>query len=265
MFNISTANFQTYSDTIQQLPVLSEQEETTLLRQYHIDNDLDAAKTLVLHNIRFVMFIAKDYLMYGATMSDLVQEGTIGLMKAVKSFNINESAGRFITYAVKWIKSEMMSYLRSIRSLVKLPEGKRLRKAYYKLSKVPEMNNTEINKIAEQVGANPKDVSALYDTLYSTQVDVDLLGEDESLLDEYSNPEDALIDSNHHDAVMAALSDAMETLNEREAYIIKARWNNDGKVTLQELSDHLGVSIERVRQIEKRAMEKLKQHIITVT
>jgi RNA polymerase sigma-32 factor len=263
-----------YMHTVSRIPLLHAEEETNLARRLRDQHDLEAARTLVMSNLRFVVHIARGYMGYGLGLADLIQEGNIGLMKAVKRFD-PEVGVRLISFAVHWIKAEIHEYILRNWRIVKIATTKAQRKLFFNLRKSRQrlgwMNQSEVEAIASELKVKPEEVLQMESRLGGHDVSFSAVPEDGE--DSYV-PEDYLAD--HHDAFSAIeeaeweerreekMRTALATLDPRARDILQRRWLSDGEKTgLQELGDEYGVSAERIRQIEAAAMKKLRKAIET--
>ncbi|HKN02366.1 MAG TPA: RNA polymerase sigma factor RpoH, partial [Buttiauxella sp.] len=234
--------------------------------------DLEAAKRLILSHLRFVVHIARNYSGYGLPQADLIQEGNIGLMKAVRRFN-PEVGVRLVSFAVHWIKAEIHEYVLRNWRIVKVATTKAQRKLFFNLRKAKQrlgwFNQDEVEMVANELGVSSKDVREMESRMAAQDMTFDMGNDDDSdsapmapvlfLQDKSSNFADGIEDDNWDSHAADKLSDAMLGLDERSQDIIRARWlDEDNKSTLQELADRYGVSAERVRQLEKNAMKKLR-------
>lgn len=253
-------------------PMLTAEEERALAERLHYDGDLEAAKHLILSHLRFVAHIARNYSGYGLPQADLIQEGNIGLMKAVRRFN-PEVGVRLVSFAVHWIKAEIHEYVLRNWRIVKVATTKAQRKLFFNLRKTKQrlgwFNQDEVEMVARELGVSSKDVREMESRMAAQDMTFDLSPDDESdshpmapvlyLQDKTSNFADGIEDDNWEEQAANKLTDAMQGLDERSQAIIRARWlDEDNKSTLQELADRYGVSAERVRQLEKNAMKKLR-------
>jgi len=257
-------------------PMLSAEEEKALAERLHYQGDLDAAKTLILSHLRFVVHIARNYSGYGLPQADLVQEGNIGLMKAVRRFN-PEVGVRLVSFAVHWIKAEIHEYVLRNWRIVKVATTKAQRKLFFNLRKTKQrlgwFNQDEVEMVARELGVSSKDVREMESRMAAQDMTFDMSADDESsegrsmapvlyIQDKTSDFADGIEEDNWDAHAADKLSYAMEGLDERSQHIIRARWlDEDNKTTLQELADQYGVSAERVRQLEKNAMKKLRMAI----
>jgi RNA polymerase sigma-32 factor len=250
--------------------MLTADEERELALRLHKDNDLEAAQRLIMSNLRFVVSIARGYLGYGLAFSDLVQEGNIGLMKAVKRFSPDHEV-RLISYAVHWIKAEIHEYVLRNWRIVKVATTKAQRKLFFKLrsskKRLGWFNQEEVNDVADKLGVKPETVLEMesrlnaHDVAYDNPVDDD---EDSHfapaayLTDMRANPEQQLEaddwNAQNENTMMASL----KTLDDRSRQIIQRRWLDDNKATLHELAEQYQVSAERIRQLENNALKKLR-------
>jgi len=269
-------NLESYVRAANTWPMLSAEEEKALAERLHYQGDLDAAKTLILSHLRFVVHIARNYSGYGLPQADLVQEGNIGLMKAVRRFN-PEVGVRLVSFAVHWIKAEIHEYVLRNWRIVKVATTKAQRKLFFNLRKTKQrlgwFNQDEVEMVARELGVSSKDVREMESRMAAQDMPFDMSADDESsegrsmapvlyLQDKTSDFADGIEEDNWDAHAADKLSYAMEGLDERSQHIIRARWlDEDNKTTLQELADQYGVSAERVRQLEKNAMKKLRMAI----
>ncbi|MXP50080.1 RNA polymerase sigma factor RpoH [Pantoea sp. Eser] len=269
-------NLESYVRAVRTWPVLSAEEEKALAERLHYQGDLDAAKTLILSHLRFVVHIARNYSGYGLPQADLIQEGNIGLMKAVRRFN-PEVGVRLVSFAVHWIKAEIHEYVLRNWRIVKVATTKAQRKLFFNLRKTKQrlgwFNQDEVEMVARELGVSGKDVREMESRMAAQDMTFDMSADDESgedksmapvlyLQDKTSDFADGIEEDNWDAHAADKLSYAMEGLDERSQHIIRVRWlDEDNKTTLQELADQYGVSAERVRQLEKNAMKKLRMAI----
>ncbi len=260
-----------YITAVNGIAVLTAEEELELANQYYYGDNLDAARKLVLAHLRFVVHMAKTYSGYGLSEADLIQEGNVGLMKAVKRFN-PEVGVRLVSFAVHWIKAEMHEFILRNWRIVKVATTKAQRKLFFNLrgskKRIGWMNQEEVDAIADDLGVDAATVMQMegrmgaFDASFDGAADAD----DEEA---YQAPAQYLEDVRYDPARMVEASDyektstdglyvALENLDERSRDILQRRWLNDNKATLHELADEYGVSAERIRQLEKNAMNKVK-------
>ncbi|AHF75349.1 RNA polymerase sigma-32 factor [Sodalis praecaptivus] len=254
-------------------PMLTAEEERALAERLHYQGDLEAAKQLILSHLRFVVHIARNYSGYGLPQADLIQEGNIGLMKAVRRFN-PEVGVRLVSFAVHWIKAEIHEYVLRNWRIVKVATTKAQRKLFFNLRKTKQrlgwFNQDEVEMVAKELGVTSKDVREMESRMAAQDMTFDPTPEDDTregqpmapmlyLQDKSSDFADGIEEDNWDDHAADKLSAALEGLDERSQDIIRARWlDDDNKSTLQELADRYGVSAERVRQLEKNAMKKMR-------
>ena len=259
-----------YIDRVSQIPVLSKEEEVVLATRFRSEGDLEAARQLVLSHLRFVVHIARGYLGYGLPMGDLVQEGNVGLMKAVKRFNPTVGV-RLVSFAVHWIRAEIHEYVLRNWRLVKVATTKSQRKLFFNLRRMKKnlawLTDEETKAVAKDLGVAVSDVREMEQRLSARDMSFDPTPESDE--EESYSPAMYLPASNADPAVEVEreewdedssdrLSIALEKLDERSRTILKRRWMTDDKATLHELADEYGISAERVRQVESNAINKLK-------
>jgi len=259
-----------YIDRVSQIPVLSKEDEVQLAERFRGEGDLDAARQLVLSHLRFVVHIARGYLGYGLPMGDLVQEGNVGLMKAVKRFDPTVGV-RLVSFAVHWIRAEIHEYVLRNWRLVKVATTKSQRKLFFNLRKMKKnlawLTEAETAAVAKDLGVDVSDVREMEQRLSARDMSFDPAPESDDE-DSYS-PAMYLPASNADPAIEVEneeweedsadrLTIALEKLDERSRNILKRRWMTDDKATLHELADEYGISAERVRQVESNAINKLK-------
>ena len=265
-------NLESYIRAANTWPMLTAEEEKALAERLHYQGDLEAAKKLILSHLRFVVHVARNYSGYGLPQADLIQEGNIGLMKAVRRFN-PEVGVRLVSFAVHWIKAEIHEYVLRNWRIVKVATTKAQRKLFFNLRKAKQrlgwFNQDEVEMVARELGVTSKDVLEMESRMAAQDMTFDPTPEDEGegrsmapmlyLQDKSSDFADGIEEDNWDNHAADKLSDAMQGLDERSQDIIRARWlDDDNKTTLQELADKYGVSAERVRQLEKNAMKKLR-------
>ena len=259
-----------YIDRVSQIPVLSKEDEVALAVRFRSEEDLDAARQLVLSHLRFVVHIARGYLGYGLPMGDIVQEGNVGLMKAVKRFDPTVGV-RLVSFAVHWIRAEIHEYVLRNWRLVKVATTKSQRKLFFNLRKMKKnlawLSEAETAAVARDLGVEVSDVREMEQRLSARDMSFDPTPESDE--DDTYSPAMYLPASNADPAVEVEneeweedsterLSVALEKLDERSRSILKRRWMTDDKATLHELADEYGISAERVRQVESNAINKLK-------
>lgn len=265
-----------YIRTVNSVPILSEERERELAYRLTDDNDLDAARELVMSHLRFVVHIARSLRGYGMPEGDLIQEGNVGLVKAVKRFDPSYGV-RLVTFAVHWIKAEMHDYIVRNWRIVKVATTKAQRKLFFNLRKHTKglnwLTSEERKAIADDLGVKPKDVATMESRLAAQDIAFDTpVGDDDDesfhspvhmLAYEDQDPADLVIEEQHNEVMTAEMQSAMEDLSDRERDILQSRWLTDEKETLHDLSARLGISAERVRQVEQDAMRKIRERIET--
>ncbi len=269
---VSQDSLDSYISSVNSYPMLTPEEERSLAERLHYDGELDAAKGLILSHLRFVVHVARGYSGYGLPMADLVQEGNIGLMKAVKRFN-PEVGVRLVSFAVHWIKAEIHEYVLRNWRIVKIATTKAQRKLFFNLRKSKKrlgwFNNGEVETVARELGVEPSEVREMESRLSAIDATFEMPTDDDDNLTSYTAPMVYLEDKASDVAVNVEaanweahtnnrLSMALGSLDDRSQHIVRARWLDDDKSTLQELAEEYGVSAERIRQLEKNAMKKLK-------
>ena len=270
---LPTGSMESYISAAFQLPMLSQQEEHDLAVRLRNNNDLDAARQLVMSHLRFVVRIARQYAGYGLPQPDLIQEGTVGLMKAVRRFD-PEVGVRLASFAVHWIKAEIHEFILRNWRIVKIATTKAQRKLFFNLrsskKRLGWFSEQEIQDVASDLGVKPEEVRNMEARLnnYDMAFDADNNdSEDEHvapvsyLPDMRMEPESVLEAEDTERDENERLYAAMQELDERSQEILRRRWLSEKKTTLHELADEYGVSAERIRQIEKAAMKKLQEKI----
>ena len=264
-----------YIQAISAIPVLSVSDEQRLARRLRDHEDLDAARDLVLSHLRFVVHIARGYMGYGLPLGDLVQEGNIGLMKAVKRFDPDVGV-RLVSFAVHWVRAEIHEYVLRNWRLVRVATTKAQRKLFFNLRRAKTslgwLSRDETEAIARDLGVAPREVTEMEQRLAGQDVVFDPLpsAEEEGssspalyLTAPNADPAEALEADDWQDQATERLQVALEKLDERSREIIKARWATDAKATLQELAGRFSISAERVRQIEQQALRNLRGSLAT--
>ncbi len=270
----AVGSLESYVQTVNRFPVLSAEEELRLARKLRDQNDLDAARQLVLSHLRLVVSIARGYLGYGLAHADLIQEGNIGLMKAVKRFD-PERGVRLVSFAIHWIKAEIHEFILRNWRLVKVATTKAQRKLFFNLrsmkSSTSALTPREIKQVARTLNVKESDVVEMEQRLQGGDIPLEPSPDDGD--DEYVTPIAYLADNSEGPAETyereqgesrqsEGLSRALGNLDDRRRRIIQARWlaENDA-MTLHELADEFGVSAERIRQIEAKALQKMKKEL----
>ncbi|MAH55766.1 RNA polymerase sigma-32 factor [Marisediminitalea aggregata] len=259
-----------YIQAVSSIDMLSAEEERALALRLREDEDIDAARKLVMSHLRFVVHIAKSYSGYGLPQADLIQEGNIGLMKAVKRFDPSVGV-RLVSFAVHWIKAEIHEFVLKNWRIVKVATTKAQRKLFFNLRKAKKrlgwFTHEEVKTVADELGVSTKEVLQMEARMSSQDQAFDLSADDDEsgsfapvqyLEDKSADVETTVISDDWDANATKRLYSAIKTLDERSQHIIETRWLADDKTTLQDLADKYQVSAERVRQIEKNAMKKLQ-------
>jgi RNA polymerase sigma-32 factor len=264
------SNLNAYIQTVSSIAVLTPEQEKQLAEQYYYQNDLDSARQLVLAHLRFVVHIARSYKGYGLPLADLVQEGNVGLMKAVKRYD-PEKGVRLVSFAVHWIKAEMHEYILRNWRIVKIATTKAQRKLFFNLrgakKKLAWLTNDEAAAVAKDLNVDVKDVHQMegrfnaFDTSFDgPEDDSDKAWQapayylEDKRFDPARQLEDADWEASNHDSLHIAL----KQLDERSQDILRQRWLTEDKATLHDLAAKYGVSAERIRQLEQNAMKKVR-------
>jgi len=262
-----------YVRTVSAIPVLSAEEEKALAERFYYHDDLDAARELVISHLRFVVHLARSYQGYGLPQADLIQEGNVGLMKAVKRFN-PEVGVRLVSFAVHWIKAEMHEFILKNWRIVKVATTKAQRKLFFNLRsnkrRLAWLSQEETRTMAAELGVSEEEVSRMEGRMAASDLSFDGFDDDDDsdagtffapvhyLEQEGANPEDMVVEEDWRSTAAEKLSGALAGLDERSRDIIQNRWLADDKLTLHDLAAKYQVSAERIRQIEKNAMQKLQ-------
>ena len=264
-----------YLNSIQNIAILSPEEERKLAEDLYYREDLEAARQLVMAHLRFVVHIARGYSGYGLPQADLIQEGNVGLMKAVRKFN-PEVGVRLISFAVHWIKSEIHEYVLKNWKIVKVATTKAQRKLFFNLRNkkkdITWLSEDDVKMISNELDVKEDTVREMEQRMSSHDVSFDPYSADDSeegntyspadyLTNEDSDPMEIVEKEDFARDQINQLQSAISDLDERSQLILKERWLTDDKPTLHELADKYGISAERIRQIEKKAMEKIRTNI----
>ncbi|MDA9913367.1 RNA polymerase sigma factor RpoH [Methylophilaceae bacterium] len=267
----SLDSFDLYQQQVQAIPLLTEEEEIGLAKKLHEENDLTAARQLIMSHLRLVIKIARSFSGYGLNQADLVQEGNIGLMKAVKRFDPSRGV-RLVSFAIYWIKAEIQEFVVRNWRLVKTATTKAQRKLFFNLRSMKKtlrpLKQDEIKEIAKELNVKEADVKEMEYRFNGNEIALDYQDDDNDdeifrpisyLKDENADPLKQLISKESESNSISALANAIKSIDERSRYVLESRWLNEEKSkTLHELADELGVSAERIRQIEQNALKKLK-------
>ena len=268
---LSTGSLQGYLDAVQQIPILTQEEEVELFRQFQDQGDLDAARRIVMAHLRYVVFVARGYTGYGLPLEDLIQQGNVGLMKSVKKFSLDHNV-RLVSFAVHWIKAEIHEFILKNWKIVKIATTKAQRKLFFNLRKSKKrlgwMNSDEVTQVASDLGVKPEEVMEMESRLSNYDQSFEVSDDDDE--DSVSGPVAYLTQGDVEDPAMLAaddeiadiqssgLAEALETLDPRSRDIVESRWLTDQKMGLKELAAKYGVSMERIRQIEAKSFEKMQ-------
>ena len=269
--SLSSDSLRVYLNSIADIPVLSAIEEQKLAEKFYRDGDLEAAQSLIVANLKFVVHIAKSYKGYGINLSDLIQEGNVGLMKAVKRFDSTLGV-RLISFAVHWIKAEIHEYILKNWKLVKVATTKAQRKLFFNLRKSKKnlgwLSKEETKRLALDLGVKESDVTEMEKRMSSNDVSFDPLEDSDDeftpssfVTDEAINPSLIIENEDYESTSQARLLESLDLLDQRSKDIVQKRWLNENKATLHELADAYQVSAERIRQIENQALLKLRESI----
>ena len=266
----SVGSLDSYIGTVNRIPMLAVEDEQELARRFREDGDLESARQLVMSHLRFVVHVARGYAGYGLGISDLIQEGNIGLMKAVKRFDPTMDV-RLVSFAVHWIRAEIHEFILRNWRIVKVATTKAQRKLFFNLRRAKTrlgwMNAQEVQAVAKDLGVDPATVVEMEARLQGQDVAFDAPADDDSetrpapiafLVDQASNPYETLETEDAGDRQLDFLLEGLEKLDERSRDIINRRWLAEPKATLQDLADEYKVSAERIRQIEAAAFKKMR-------
>lgn len=265
------ANLEAYVHAVNSIPLLSPERERELAESLYYHQDLEAARQMVLAHLRFVVHIARSYSGYGLAQADLIQEGNVGLMKAVKRFN-PEMGVRLVSFAVHWVRAEIHEFILRNWRIVKVATTKAQRKLFFNLrsqkKRLAWLNNEEVKAVAESLGVEPREVREMESRLTGTDMAFDPANDadDDSaayapaqyLEDHRYDPARLLEADDWSDSTSASLYQALESLDERSRDILYQRWLAEEKATLHDLAAKYNISAERIRQLEKNAMNKIK-------
>ncbi|MBU1558752.1 MAG: RNA polymerase sigma factor RpoH [Gammaproteobacteria bacterium] len=261
-----------YIHRANQIPILSAEEEHDLAVRFYEQNDVEAARRLVLAHLRFVVKIARNYLGYGLALNDLIQEGNLGLMKAIKKFNPQRGV-KLVTFAIHWIKAEIHEFILKNWKIVKVATTKAQRKLFFNLRSLKKhlnwLSNQEVDEISETLNVKQSTVREMEIRMLSNDTSLDAPTDDEDsawisdryLEDQAANPAELFEQSNWANSRQEKLQKALLTLDTRTRDIIKQRWVNEKKSTLHDLANQYNLSAERIRQIEQEAFLKLRSLI----
>ncbi len=272
------ASLENYMHAVHEIPVLTAAEEKEIATRLRKNEDLESARLLVMHNLRFVIKVARGYSGYGLPLGDLIQEGNVGLMKAVKRFDPTMNV-RLISFAVHWIRAEIHEYILRNWKIVKVATTKAQRKLFFNLrsskKRLGWFSKDQIDDVANDLGVSTKDVIEMEKRMNGTDIAFDLSpGQDEDgpafspsqyLEHQAEDPADALENADWESHTRQLFSSALDELDERSKDIISKRWLNEPKATLQDLANEYQVSAERIRQLEAAAIKKIKAAVVAYT
>jgi RNA polymerase sigma-32 factor len=272
---VTAGSIDNYIQSVHDLPVLSVAEEKELALRLCNNEDLDAARMLILHNLRFVIKVARGYNGYGLPLADLVQEGNVGLMKAVKRFDPAMNV-RLVSFAVHWIRAEIHEYILRNWKIVKIATTKAQRKLFFNLrsskKRLGWLNQAEISDVADTLGVTSKDVLEMEKRMSGIDMGFDLApGQEEDdniyspslyLKNNQSDPSETLEEQDWEDHKKALFTKALAKLDDRSKDILESRWLVDKKATLQDLAGKYGISAERIRQLESNAIKKIQESVV---
>jgi len=266
-------NLESYIQAVNRTPMLSTEEEQELAQRLRLRNDLAAAQRLIVAHLRFVVHIARGYLGYGLPLADLIQEGNIGLMKAVRRFDPAHGV-RLVSFAVHWIRAEIHEFILRNWRIVKVATTKAQRKPFFKLrsskKRLGWLNHEEVNTVAHELGVSPDNVLEMESRLNGYDVSFDPFPETDGdddvenfapaayLRDEQANPAEALERDDWDERAVGQLGEALQILDSRSRDIVQRRWLSEAKPTLHQLAAEYNISAERVRQLENNALKKLR-------
>ncbi len=273
-FALPTGSIESYISSVNQVPILSLEEEQVLSRRFRDEEDIEAARALVMSHLRFVVKIARGYNGYGLSQADLIQEGNVGLMKAVKRFDPDVGV-RLVSFAVHWVRAEMHEFILKNWRIVKIATTKAQRKLFFNIrsskKRLGWLNQKEVNEVAETLGVKPGEVVEMekrmsnYDASFDAGTDDD---DDDAIYapahyveNKGAGPEELIETAQLNEQSQNSLHNALALLDDRSKNIIAKRWLAEKKSTLHELAAEHSVSAERIRQIESNAMKKLREAI----
>ena len=270
---LHTGSLQGYLDSVQSIPVLTREEEIALFEQYQSSEDLDAVRKIVMSHLRYVVYIARGYMGYGLPLEDLIQQGNLGLMKSVKRFSLTHKV-RLVSFAVHWIKAEIHEFILKNWKIVKVATTKSQRKLFFNLRKSKArlgwFSHDEVGQVASDLGVKPEEVlemeqrlSVVDESFEPVDTDDDEWGPTSCLsAGEVEDPAWVAAEDEITDIQSAGLHKALAALDGRSQDIVNSRWLTDEKTGLKELAEKYGISMERIRQIEARAFEKMQPYLL---
>lgn len=273
-FALPTGSIESYISSVNQVPILSLEEEQVLARRFRDEQDIEAARALVMSHLRFVVKIARGYNGYGLAQADLIQEGNVGLMKAVKRFDPDVGV-RLVSFAVHWVRAEMHEFILKNWRIVKIATTKAQRKLFFNIrsskKRLGWLDQNEVNEVAETLGVKPSDVVEMEKRMSNYDASFDGAASDDDDESAYvpanyvenksAGPEEIIETAQVNEESQDSLHKAIALLDDRSKDIIAKRWLAEKKATLHELAAEHSVSAERIRQIENNAMKKLREAI----
>lgn len=263
----SVQNYIAYKQYVNSIPSLSQEEEWDLLKKFKGENCLESTKKLILSQLKTVVYIASQFRNYGLPEEDLVQEGNIGLMKSVKNFDLKHKV-RLYSYALVWIKAEIQAYILKNWKLVKIGTTKSLKKLFFNFKSMQKelieqgIDKNQISKeISKKLGVEIKDVYDIDNYFNNEDIIIDMEDENSPTLQIGHNdtPEEIYMEKHDSEKLSMAVNEALDFLNEKQRKVVNLRFFNEEKMTHKEIAQVIGVSSERVRQIELEAMDKMKK------
>jgi len=268
---LSSGSLSAYLNSVQQIPVLTAEEEVDLFLRFQEYDDVEAARKIVLSHLRFVAYVARSYMGYGLPLEDIIQQGNVGLMKSVKKFSLGHNV-RLVSFAVHWIKAEIHEFILKNWKIVKIATTKAQRKLFFNLRKAKKrlgwLNGEEVTRVAKDLGVKPEEVVEMENRLSRVDETFDRPDNDDDesgtspvvYLSKGHSEDPAWVSEVDDDADVRALglTDALAALDDRSRDIVQSRWLSNEKAGLKELAKTYGVSMERIRQIEAKAFEKMQ-------
>ena len=273
---IATGSLQSYLDSVQQLPILTAGEERELFQQFQEQEDLEAARRLVLSHLRYVVYVARSYSGHGLPVEDLIQQGNVGFMNSVKKFDLSHGV-RLVSFAVHWIKAEIHEYILKNWKIVKVATTKAQRKLFFNLRKAKQrlgwFTAEEISQVASDLGVKPQEVLEMEARLANSDESFDpvVVNDDDVVsgpsayltYEDDQGPGDRVESEELQALQQAGLRVALDMLDDRSRDIVSARWLGEEKVSLKTLAEKYGVSLERIRQIEAKALGTMQSCLQT--
>ncbi len=271
---LRSGSLQEYLDTASQIPILSKEQEVDLFLRFQEHDDLDAARKIVMSHLRYVIYVARGYSGYGLPLEDIIQQGNVGLMKSVKKFSLDHDV-RLISFAVHWIKAEIHEYILRNWKIVKVATTKAQRKLFFNLRRAKRglnwFNRSEVEQVAKDLGVKPAEVVEMEARLTNCDESFEPLGDDDEknfspstfiTVGESEDPANVIAGRQMAKIQNQGLSEGLAALDDRARDIVKSRWLSDEKASLKQLSKKYSVSLERIRQIEVKAFEKIQPYLL---